>query len=149
MTVGKSDEKRRLAEEMLYTVWDKAVSMTGGSNDFQEMRETVENILEIIKNMEDVTIKSVEKHCIIMTIKAASAIGLLDLINYTSSAMFFDAIESISTSLSDYFDEDLTVFAILTLGSMKQTLDTLSKYNLINNAAICLISEITEWYTIS
>ncbi|XP_060575345.1 uncharacterized protein LOC132732839 [Ruditapes philippinarum] len=127
MTVGKSDENRKLAENILYTVFQKATSMTDGCDDSQTMKEAVDKILDRIRNMEDVKIKYVEKHCIILTFKSSSATGFLDLIDFTKSEYFFAEIENIGKCLSDHIGEFISVTAFITLESMQQALDILAK----------------------
>ncbi|XP_053397114.1 uncharacterized protein LOC123551680 [Mercenaria mercenaria] len=125
MTVGKAEEKKELAEDILYTVWQKAVNMSDGSDDFPTIKEAVNKILERIKTIPDVTIANVEKHCIILTLHCATTTGFLSLHDYLKCESFFETFECISAYFSDLYGENITVTAFVTLESMQNALDTL------------------------
>lgn len=116
MIFGEPEEKRELAETILNTVWEEALTMTGNGSDFGQIKEAVKVILTNIKSIKGASISSVEKHCILVKILCKTSAGLLELLE------MFDVrsplLDKQDRALSDDCKSRTFVTAFVTLESL-------------------------------
>ncbi|XP_053389983.1 uncharacterized protein LOC128552932 [Mercenaria mercenaria] len=122
MTHGKTEQKQKLAENILFTVWQKAMSLSDDPGNFEAIEEAVNRILEGIRHLPNVKVANVERHCIIVKVVCSSCLGLLQLLDFIESVLFTECMQSFSKSLSAFCGEEIIVTAFCSIESMLETI---------------------------
>lgn len=124
MTFGKTEEKRELAENILYTIWQAAVTKTGGSTDFPIVKAAVEQILKGVNDIPGITSVEVEKHCIILTVTCKTCESLINLLDLTARPFLGEYMKLASRELSSYFEERIVITAFISAESLQSTFES-------------------------
>lgn len=125
MTFGKTEEKRELAENILYKIWQAAITKTGGSTDFPVVKAAVEQILRSVNDIPGIRTVDVEKHCIILTVTCTTSESLKNLLDIMARPILWKYMKRASRELSSYFEEKIVITAFITAESMQSTLESL------------------------
>ncbi|XP_053388050.1 uncharacterized protein LOC128551288 [Mercenaria mercenaria] len=133
MTHGKTEEKQKLAENILFTVWQKAMSLSDDPGNFEAIEEAVNRILEGIKHLPNVKVETVERHCIIVNVVCSFNVGLLQLLDFIESVLFTECMQSLSQSLSAFCGEEIVVTAFCSIESLLETMSHIRDEEVISS----------------
>ena len=122
ITLGESNDKKRLAEDILETVWQAALANSDNPVEFGAVRREVDKILKVLQTIPDVKADNVKRECIVLSIKCFSCQNLLDVVDYLTGNLFNGQLLSLARELSYICDEVIAVAGNITLESLNDIL---------------------------
>ncbi|XP_053378925.1 E3 ubiquitin-protein ligase DZIP3-like [Mercenaria mercenaria] len=117
ITVGSDEEKKKIAENILFEVWQIALDRTENKGDFQEVQEEVNKILKEIKSKNIQNI-SVEQKCILLQIASREPCDMLALIEYFQSDLFHKTLNDICKAVGYHCDTIVAMCSNVTIESL-------------------------------
>ncbi|XP_053388258.1 uncharacterized protein LOC128551430, partial [Mercenaria mercenaria] len=124
ITVGSGEEKKEIAENILFEVWQTALDITEDKNDFQEIKKEVIKILEEIKKKKSVHNVDVKQECILLQMSCRQPCDILALIEYFDSVLFRKYLDDICKEVGYYCDTIVAICAHVTIESLDSILNT-------------------------
>ncbi|XP_053390442.1 uncharacterized protein LOC123543467 [Mercenaria mercenaria] len=117
ITVGSDEEKKKIAENILFEVWQTALDRTEDKDNFQDIQEEVNKILQEIKSKNIQNI-SVEQRCILLQIASREPCDMLALIEYFESDLFHKTLDDICKKVGYYCDTIVAICSNVTIESL-------------------------------
>ncbi|XP_045189083.2 uncharacterized protein LOC123546677 [Mercenaria mercenaria] len=137
VTLGRTEEKIELAENILATVWEAAIKMSDTPKDFAAVRNTVDLIIEHVRAISDVDTIKVEKHCILMSVSCRSCLGLMQLMEYLEGDSFKEHLTNMSLEIGHICNDTVCIKGNVTFESLYQLATAIECDKLANGFNIC------------
>ncbi|XP_053374178.1 uncharacterized protein LOC128546827 [Mercenaria mercenaria] len=118
ITVGSDEEKKKIAENILFEVWQIALDRTENKGNFQEIQGEVNMILKEIKKSKNIQNISVEQKCVLLQIESREPCDMLSLIEYFESDLFHKTLDGICKAVGYHCDTIVAVCSNVTIESL-------------------------------
>ena len=155
ITMGDDAEKKELAEEILFAVWQTALKSTESTapveeqngdlgDTFPQVAAEVRKILNDIPSKKGVQKLSVEKACILLHVACKTPHAMLNAILYFESRIFHDRMSTIAEELGYQFNTAFAFYAFLQIDNLWGVTNQMSKLFLYNMNDIDFYINITN-----
>ncbi|XP_053386965.1 uncharacterized protein LOC123529667 [Mercenaria mercenaria] len=118
ITVGSDEKKKKIAENILFEVWQIALDRTENKGNFQEIQEEVNKVLKEMKKSKNIQDISVEQKCILLQIASREPCDMLALIEYFESDLFLKTLDDICKSVGYHCDTIVAICSNVTIESL-------------------------------
>ncbi|XP_053374987.1 uncharacterized protein LOC128547189 isoform X2 [Mercenaria mercenaria] len=123
ITVGSDEEKTKIAENILFAVWQTALDRTENKDNFQDIQEEVNKILKEIEKLKNIQNISVEQKCVLLQIASREPCDMLDLIEYFDSDLFHKTLDDICKAVGYHCDTIVAICSNVTIESLHDILN--------------------------
>ncbi|XP_053378483.1 uncharacterized protein LOC128548113 [Mercenaria mercenaria] len=123
ITVGSDEEKKKIAENILFEVWQIALDQTKNKGNFQEIQEEVNKILKEIKKSKNIQNISVEQKCVLLQTASREPCDMLALIEYFESDLFHKTLDDIGKAVGYHCDTIVAICSNVTIESLHDILN--------------------------